>query len=168
MAMDRTDHDYGDQAPRISPRFGIELTPEMSRALAEALEDFDSWEDDPVEIIEIAVREELGLAHTLSYNIETSLPLPPGVIRQFARANKSWEPGFVNPEAWQFQHCEAEMRLNHNLRDSAWGHEAIIDDSRIYEAKPWAIKYIMQLWDSKAPFYSFLGWLSEKEPIDQF
>ena len=37
MAIDRTDHDYGDDIPRVSPRFGFELTPEMGRALAPAL-----------------------------------------------------------------------------------------------------------------------------------
>jgi hypothetical protein len=164
MAMDRTDHDYGDDIPRVSPRFGFELTPEMGRALAPALELYDSWEDDPIEVIEIAVREELGLAHTLSYNVETDLPLPPGVIRQFARGNKAWEPGFVNPAAWQFQECEAQMRLSHNLRESAWGHEAMIDGSRIYEPKPWAMPYVLKLWDRKVPFYSFLASISEMKP----
>ena len=168
MAIDRTDHDYGDDIPRVSPRFGFELTPEMGRALAPALDLYDTYEDDPIEVIEIAVREELGLAHTLNYNVETDLPLPRGMLRQFARANKTWEPGFVNPNAWQFQHCEREMRREHNLRDSAWGHEAMINDSRIYEPKPWAIPYILKLWDFNAPFHSFLGWLSENESTETF
>lgn len=80
-----------DRIPTKSLRFGFDLTPEMGRALAEALEGYDSWEDDPVEVMEIAVREELGLAHTLSYNVETELPLSPGMIRQFARANGAWD-----------------------------------------------------------------------------
>ena len=150
-----------DRIPTKSLRFGFDLTPEMGMALAEALGGYDSWEDDPVEVMEIAVREELGLAHTLSYNVETELPLSPGMIRQFARANGAWEPGFVNPAAWQFQHCEREMRREHNLRDSAWGDEAMIDDSRIYEPKPWAIPYILKLWDRNIPFHSFLGSVSE-------
>ena len=45
MAIDRTDHDYGDEIPRTSARFGFELTPEIGRALAPALELYDSWED---------------------------------------------------------------------------------------------------------------------------
>ena len=168
MAIDRTDHDYGDDIPRTSPRFSFELTPEMGRALAPALELYDTWEDGPIEVIEIAVREELGLAHTLNYNVETDLPQPQGVIRQFARGNGRWEPGFVNPEAWQFKHCEEEMRKSHNLRDSAWGHEAMIDGSIIYEPKPWAINYILEIWDRRAPFHSFLGWLSQQEAEDRF
>jgi hypothetical protein len=168
MAIDRTDHDYGDNIPRVSPRFGFELTSEMGRALAPALELYDTYEDDPIEVIEIAVREELGLAHTLSYNVETDLPLPKGIIREFARANKAWEPGFVNPEAWQFKNCEELMRLEENLRDDAWDYEAIIDGSRVYEPKPWAINFILELWDRKAPFFSFIGWLSEKEPAEMF
>jgi hypothetical protein len=168
MAMDRTDHDYGDDIPRVSPRFGFELTPEMGRALAPALELYDSWEDDPIEVIEIAVREELGLAHTLSYNVETDLPLPAGMVRQFARSNGVWEPGFVSPDAWQFEYCEGEMRRLHNLRNSTWDHEAMINDSRLYDANPWATPYIFKLWDRRVPFPSFIGWLSEQEPNESF
>jgi hypothetical protein len=168
MAIDRTDHDFGENIPRVSRRFGFELTSEMGRALAPALELYDTYEDDPIEVIEIAVREELGLAHTLNYNVETDLPLPQGMIREFARANKTWEAGFVNPEAWQFKNCEELMRREENLRDDAWDHEAIIDGSRVYEPKPWAINFILDLWDRKVPFYSFIGWLSEKEPTQEF
>ncbi len=38
MAIDRADHDFGDDIPRVSPRFGIELTTEMGSALARTLE----------------------------------------------------------------------------------------------------------------------------------
>jgi hypothetical protein len=168
MAIDRTDHDYGDEIPRVSPRFGFDLTPEMGRALAPALELYDTYEDDPIEVVEIAVREELGLAHTLSYNVETDLPLPAGVVRQFARSNGVWEPGFVSPEAWQFEYCEGEMRRLHNLRNSTWDHEAIINDSRLYDPNPWATPYIFKLWDRRVPFPSFIGWLSEHGPTDKF
>jgi hypothetical protein len=168
MAIDRTNHDYGDDIPRVSPRFGFDLTPEMGRALAPALELYDTYEDDPIEVVEIAVREELGLAHTLNYNVETDLPLPKGMIRQFARANKGWEPGFVNPAAWQFQQCESEMRGLHIQTERTWDNEAMIDGSRIYEPQGWAISYVLELWDRKAPFYSFIGWLSEKEPTEEF
>jgi hypothetical protein len=164
MAMDRTDHDYGDDIPRVSPRFGIELTAEMGSALARALEHFDSWEDDPVEVVEIAVRQELGLAHTLSYNIEPHWPGSSGISISFARVGAVWESGFVNPEAWQFQHCEAEMRRLHDGRDGAWDHNAIIDDSDIYEPKPWAIPYVLKLWDRKIPFHSFLAVISAMDP----
>jgi hypothetical protein len=63
------------------------------------LEVYNSWEDKPIEVIEITVREELRLAHTLNYNVDTDLALPKGMIRQFAIAKCKWEPGFVNPAA---------------------------------------------------------------------
>jgi hypothetical protein len=44
----------------------------------------------------------------------------------------------------------------------------MVDGSRIYEPKGWAIHYVLDLWDSRSPFYSFIGWLSEKEPTDSF
>ena len=164
MAIDRIDPDYGDDIPRFSPRFGIELTPDMGRALVRALEHFDSWEDDPVEVIEIAIREELGLAHTLSYNIEPNWPGSSGISTSFSRAGAVWESGFVNPDAWQFQHCEAEMRRFFERKGEPWHHDAMVDDSRIYEPKPWAMPYLMKLWDRKIPFHSFLAAISEMDP----
>jgi hypothetical protein len=163
MAIDRTDHDYGDDIPTTSPRFGIELTSEMGRALAPALELYDTYEDEPIEVLELAVKSKIGLAHTLSYNIETDLPLPENTVREFARANKVWTPGFFNPEAWQFKHCEAEMKRLHNPRDGVWDENAILDDSDLYECKPWAVPFVLKLWDRKIPFHSFLGAISEMD-----
>ena len=136
----------------------------MGRALAEALEDYSSWKDEPIEVIDLAVRQELGIAHTLNYNIETNPPLSEGFITQFSRSNGFWTPGFFNPQAWQFQHCEAEMRRRHDSRDGEWDHNAILDDSDIYEPQPWAMPYVLKLWDRKIPFHSFLAVISEMDP----
>jgi hypothetical protein len=38
----------------------------------------------------------------------------------------------------------------------------------IYEAKPWAAQYLLQIWDSKQTFYSFLGWFSQQDPDGKF
>lgn len=147
-----------------SPRFGFELTPEMGRELVRALEYFDSWEDDPIEVVEIAVRKELGLAHTFSYNIEPNWPGSSGISISFARGAGAWESGFVNPGAWQFQHCEAEMRRLLDRKGQPWQHDAMVDDSLIYEPNPWAIPYVLKLWDRNKEFHSFLGAISELDP----
>jgi hypothetical protein len=164
MTTDRVDYEPGDNIPRISPWFGFELTPDMGRALLRAVEHYDPWEDDPIEVVEIAIREELGLAHTLSYNIEANWPGSSGISTSFARAEKTWDTGFVNPSAWQFQHCEAEMRRLHELKNEPWHHDAMVDDSMIYEPRPWAMPYVLKLWDRNQPFYSFLASISECPP----
>jgi hypothetical protein len=44
----------------------------------------------------------------------------------------------------------------------------MVDGSLIYEPKEWAVPYIIKIWDSKDPFYAFLGWLGIQEPTDRF
>lgn len=154
--------------PTTSPRFGFELTPAMALALSRSLEDFDSWEDNPVETLKIAVRDEVGLAHTLNYNVAESSYLPKDVTREFSRSNGVWVEGFISPDARQYFQCEAEMERTGNLATSLHSHEAMVDGSLIYEANPWAVPYLLQIWDSKQTFYSFLGWFSQQDPDDKF
>jgi len=154
--------------PTTSPRFGFELSPAMAKALGPALQDFDSWEDNPVETLEIAVRDEVGLAHTLNYNIAETSALPKDVTREFSRSNGVWAEGFISPDARQYIECEAEMDRNGNLVSSPYAHEAMVDGSLIYEAKPWAAQYLLQIWDSKQTFYSFLGWFSQQDANEKF
>jgi hypothetical protein len=151
-----------------SPRYGFSITREMATALGPALDAYDKWEDNPLEHIEIAIREEVGLAHTLNYNIEHDFDLPDGIAKEYSRANGVWVSGFVCPDAPQFLACEEEMRRTGNLREGMYPHEAMIDDSLIYEPKDWAVPYILKIWDSKNPFYAFLGWLSMQEPAEIF
>jgi hypothetical protein len=154
--------------PAVSPRFGFELTPAMARALGPALEDFDSWEDNPVETLEIAVRDEVGLAHTLNYNVAESSALKKDVTREFSRSNGVWVEGFISPDARQYIECEAEMESTGNLEASLHPHEAMVDGSLIYEANPWAVPYLLQIWDSKQTFHSFLGWFSQQDSTEKF
>jgi hypothetical protein len=118
-----------------SPRYGFSITREMATALGPALDAYDKWEDNPLEHIEIAIREEVGLAHTLNYNIEHDFDLPDGIAKEYSRANGVWVSGFVCPDAPQFLACEEEMRRTGNLREGMYPHEAMIDDSLIYEPK---------------------------------
>jgi hypothetical protein len=162
------DPDSRGDLTEISPRYGFPITREMATALDPALDSYDSWEDNPLEFIELAIREEVGLAHTLNYNIEHDFELPTGIVKEYSRANGVWAPGFVSPDAPQFIACEEEMRKTGNFRESLYYNEAMIDGSLIYEPKDWAVPYILKIWDSKDPFYAFLGWLSMQEPTEEF
>jgi hypothetical protein len=166
--MDSSERESMEDLPLVSPRYGFELTTEMATALDIALIDFDSWEDEPVEVMELAIREEVGLAHTLNYNIRETSLLPKELTREFSRANKAWVPGFICPDADQYLVCEQEMRRTGNFREDLYTHEAMVDGSLIYEPEEWAVPYILKIWDSKDPFYAFLGWLGTQEPRDKF
>jgi hypothetical protein len=166
--MDGSERESMEDLPKVSPRYGFELTSEMATPLEIALIDFDSWEDEPVEVIELAIRQEVGLAHTLSYNISGSSLVPEDMIREFSRTNKIWVPGFFSPDAYQYVTCEQEMRRTGNFREGLEEHEAMLDDSLIYEPREWAVPYILKIWDSKDPFYAFLGWIGTQEPTDKF
>lgn len=166
--MDSSERESMEDLPLVSPRYGFELTREMAMPLDIALIDFDSWEDEPVENIEIAIREEVGLAHTLNYNIRETSLLPKELTREFSRASKTWVAGFISPDAHQYVACEQEMRRTGNFRENLYTHEAMVDGSLIYEPKEWAVPYILKIWDSKDPFYAFLGWLGMQEPTDRF
>ena len=166
--MDGSERESLEDLPKVSPRYGFELTREMAMPLDLALMDFDSWEDESVEVIELAIRQEVGLAHTLSYNISDSSLVPQNMIREFSRANKIWVPGFFSPSAHQYVACEQEMRRTGNLREGLDEHEAMLDDSLIYEPREWAVPYILKIWDSKDPLYAFLGWIGMQESTVQF
>jgi hypothetical protein len=90
------------------------------------------------------------------------------MIREFSRADKIWFPGFFSPDAYQYVACEEEMRRTGNFREGLDEHEAMLDDSLIYEPREWAVPYIIKIWDSKDPFYAFLGWLGMQEPTEKF
>jgi hypothetical protein len=162
------DPDSRGDLTEISPRYGFPLTREMATALEPALDAYDRWDDDPLESLEIAVREEVGLAHTLNYNIQHDFDLPTGIVKEYSRAHGTWVQGFVSPDAAQFIACEEEMRRIGNFRESLYFNEAMIDGSLIYEPKDWAVPNILKIWDSKDPFYAFLGWLSMQEPTEKF
>lgn len=157
-----------ENLPLVSPRYGFELTRQMAMPLEIALVDFDSWENEPVESIELAIREEVGLAHTLNYNISESTLVPKDLTREFSRAKKAWVQGFISPEAHQYVACEQEMRRTGNFREDFYTHEAMVDGSLIYEPKDWSVPHILEIWDGNGPFYAFIGWLGMQSPTDKF
>jgi hypothetical protein len=147
--------------PKHSIRFGFELTEDMGASLALALEDFDSFEDKPVELLEINVRSEVGLAHTLNYVVSNERITDPDFNSYFSRSGDKWLTAFVSTESHQFVTCLAEMAKTGQLDTSLGIEEAMIDGSSLLYPKPWAAPFIIKLWDSKSPFYSFYAAISE-------
>jgi hypothetical protein len=149
--------------PTNSISFGFELTEDMSKSLALALEYFDSWEDRPVEVLEINVRSEVGLAHTLNYVVSNEMIDDPDFNSYFSRSGDKWLTAFVSTESHQFVGCLAEMAKTGQLDTSLAIEEAMIDGSTLLFPKPWAAPFIIKLWDAKSPFYSFYAAISEYE-----
>ena len=149
--------------PTNSISFGFELTEDMRKSLALALEYFDSWEDEPVEKLEINVRSEVGLAHTLNYVVSNEMIDDPDFNSYFSRSGGKWLTAFVSTESHQFVGCLAEMAKTGQLDTSLAIEEAMIDGSSLLFPKPWAAPFIIKLWDAKSPFYSFYAAISEYE-----
>jgi hypothetical protein len=53
-----------------SPLYGFSVAPDMGLVLAKAYEDFDQWEDEPVEELELLVKSKIGLAHSFTYCVK--------------------------------------------------------------------------------------------------
>lgn len=149
--------------PTTSIRFGFELTEDMGKSLALALEYCDSYEDDSVEKLEINVRNEVGLAHTLNYVVSNEGIDDPDFKSYFSRSGDKWLTAFVSTESHQFVTCLAEMAKTGQLDTSLAIEEAVIDGSSLLYSKPWAAPFILKLWDDKSPFHSFYAAISEYE-----
>lgn len=145
-----------------SPRFGFNLTENMISVLEPLLSDFDQWEDEPIEVVELNIRQEVDLAHSLTYEID-----PAGdELHGWTRIDGQWQEGFMIPEGIHHRRCTIALVEGNHLDSSLTLHEAVLDDSAIYEVSPWAINLITQLWDLGAPVITAVGMLSELSSTD--
>ena len=146
----------------ISPRFGFKLTHDMSKILEPLLPDYDQWEDEPLEHVELHVRQEVDLAHSLTYEISSE----DNDSNDWTRINGKWQEGFMIPEGKHHKRCTLALVEGDHLDSSLTLHEAVLNDSSIYEVSPWAINIVTRLWDLYAPVFTAVGELSEMNAND--
>lgn len=139
-----------------SPRYGFQLTEEMAAKLSPQMESYDSWEDDPVELVEIHVRHQVDLAHSMTYQI----PTDEGEDGDWTRIDGKWQEGFIIPDGVHHKRCTTELINGHHLDRTLPWHQAVLDDSYIYDVSPWAFELICSLWDAGVPVRSIFGTLA--------
>jgi hypothetical protein len=146
-----------------SPRYDFPLTDEMAAKLLPLWDSHDSWEDEPIERVELHVRHEVDLAHSLTYQISSE----EGEDGDWTRIDGEWREGFMIPDGVHHKRCSTELIHGHHLEPTLPWHQAVLDDSYIYDVSPWAMTSIASLWDSGVPIRTVFGELAElKEDHD--
>ena len=143
-----------DFGPTVSPRYGFDLTPDMSQVLAPLLAGFDSWEDEPIERIEILYKEELDRCHFLVYWIgEESSQRQ----QAWTRVNGKWVEGMYVPEGNHYMSCLTEMLEGGHLPLDEAPLDLMLEESPIFEVQEWAGGLLISIWDSLEFVPSIIG-----------
>jgi hypothetical protein len=145
-----------------SPRYGFPLTDEMTAKLLPLLDAHDSWEDEPIELVELHVRHEVDLAHSMTYQISSD----DGEDGDWTRIDGEWREGFMIPDGAHHKRCSTELIHGHHLDPTLPWHQAVLDDSYVYDVSPWAIASITSLWDAGVPVRAFFGELAGRKEDD--
>jgi hypothetical protein len=150
----------GEETPKsvvtTSPRYGFSLTQEMAGKLVPLLEMHDSLEDEPIEHVELQIRREVDLAHSLTYEIGDSN----SGDGDWTRINGGWVLGFMVPDGKHHKRCLSALVDGDHLDLDLPMHQAVIEDSDVYDVAPWALKLILGLWDAGVPIRTLFGKLS--------
>lgn len=140
----------------VSPRYGFDLTRRMMGKLAPLIEDYDQWEDEVIEQVDLQIREEVDLAHSLTYEIGGGEEQD----QHWTRIEGEWREGFMIPEGIHHKRCSKALidadKLDHTM---PW-HQAVLFDTTVYPVSPWAFDLVTRLWDMGHPVRSFIGELA--------
>jgi len=149
-----------NSALTVSPRYGFSLTQEMVEKLLPVLEMHDSFEDEPIEQVDIQIRREVDLAHSLTYEVRDSK----SGDGDWTRINGDWVLGFMVLDGKHHKRCLSALIDGGHLDLDVPLHQAVIEDSDVYEVAPWAIDLIVALWDAGVPVRTLFGKLAGLSP----
>ena len=135
-----------------SPKYGFTLNSEMVEQLEKHIDHFDSWEDEPIEELTIETRDEVGLAAFMNYCIAVRNDWQEGDDSDWSRLNGQWVKGWLKPDGPQYLNCLAAMAAGGFLEPDVGPLEQMIDDSESLDVEPWAVDYVLRLWDELASF----------------
>jgi hypothetical protein len=135
-----------------SPKYGFTLNSEMVEQLEKHIDHFDSWEDEPIEELTIETRDEVGLAAFMNYCIAVRNDWQEGDDSDWSRLNGQWVKGWLKPDGPQYLNCLAAMAAGGLLEPDVGPLEQMIDDSESLDIEPWAVEYVLQLWDELTSF----------------
>lgn len=142
-----------------SPRYGFSVTAEMKVALERAYQNFDEREDEPVEELELLVKESIGLAHSLTYCVKT--PTLDGLEdSDWCRIGGKWSQGFVIPEGRHYDRVLVGLTKGGDLDPELDWLNGVLNDSQECGIEPWAVETILAIWDSVDVFRSVYALLA--------
>jgi len=143
-----------------SPTYGFSLTEQMSEKLHSILDYHDSWEDGPLEQVDLQVREEVGLAHSLTYEIGGGEKQD----QHWTRIDGRWQEGFMIPEGIHHKRCTKALVDKGKLDHTVPWHQAVLLDTVVYPVSPWAVDLVVALWDRGNPVGRIIGELAGMDP----
>lgn len=142
-----------------SPRYGFELSPQMTSALLPRLAAYHERKSEVIEQVELQIREDVDLAHSLTYEIgpgdEDSM--------DWTRIDGEWQEGFMIPQGVHHKRCTKALIDANKLDHTMPWHQAVLSDTTVYDVSPWAFDLVRILWDMGHPIQSFIGQLAGME-----
>jgi hypothetical protein len=135
-----------------SPRFGFSLNGDMVEQLTKFIYQFDFLHDEPIEELTIETRDEVGLAAFMNYCIAVRNDWQEGDDSDWSRLNGQWVKGWMKPDGPQYLNCLAAMAAGGFLEPDVGPLEQMIDDSESLDIEPWAVDYVLRLWDELTSF----------------
>lgn len=69
------------------------------------MESYDSWEDEPVELVEIHVRLQVDLANSMTHQIVSD----EGDDGDWTRIDGEWQEGFIIPDGVHHKRCSTAL-----------------------------------------------------------
>lgn len=143
----------------VSPRYGFELTQKMVAKLRPLLADSDRREDQVIEQVDLQIREEVDLAHSLTYEIGGGEEQD----QHWTRLEGEWREGFMFPEGVHHKRCTKALIDANKLDHTMPWHQAVLFDTTVYPVSPWALGLVTKLWDMGNPVRTFIGQLAGME-----
>jgi hypothetical protein len=146
-----------------SPKYGFTLNSEMAEQLEKHIDHFDSWEDEPIEELTIETRDEVGLAAFMNYCIAVRNDWQEGDDSDWSRLNGQWVKGWLKPDGPQYLNCLAAMAAGGFLEPAVGPLEQMIDDSGSIDIEPWAVPYVLRLWDGLSSFPVLIAQVASRD-----
>ena len=146
-----------------SPKYGFTLNSEMVEQLEKHIDHFDSWEDEPIEELTIETRDEVGLAAFMNYCIAVRNDWQEGDDSDWSRLNGQWVKGWLKPDGPQYLNCLAAMAAGGFLEPDVGPLEQMIDDSGSIDIEPWAVPYVLRLWDGLSSFPVLIAQVASRD-----
>jgi hypothetical protein len=145
--------------PSSSPRYGFPLSKEMVNKLVLLDSNHDQWGEEVLEQVDLQIREEVDLAHSLTYEIGGGEEED----QHWTRIEGEWLEGFMIPEGAHHRRCTKALidkgKLDHTM---PW-HQAVLSDTTVYPVSSWALGPVTKLWDMGHPVRTFIGELAGME-----
>jgi hypothetical protein len=105
----------------------------------------------------------VGLAAFMNYCIAVRNDWQEGDDSDWSRLNGQWVKGWLKPDGPQYLNCLAAMAAGGFLEPAVGPLEQMIDDSGSIDIEPWAVPYVLRLWDGLSSFPVLIAQVASRD-----